>query len=365
MTRSSSPASRTRSSASSRCSREIVVVVTRQPRVAAACSGEAAPAGADLQHVVGRAAGRACRRCGRAWPATPPRASCRGARRSRPSTSSSRRASARTGRCRGRSGRRCPRARAAACCARAAPRPRCQGSRTGVMRAAELVDAVQVARGDLDHRGHVGRVPQPVDVGLGHALAAARAARSRRAGRGRRRSPAASRSRRRGASRPRRGSAGRTRCAPAERDDEAAGDTCRSSRGLRAGVGVVRHALELQGDAVGVDQGERAQRGAARARRRLNGRRRRFRVASKATPAVARGSRCAPRASRRAPVARTVVVVVHAHEGRDVQRLVERARRCRAEDVGVALAPRRVRDLGDDARAARRRVEAVVEATPG
>ena len=52
MTRSSSPASRTRSVASSCWAREIVVVVTRQPVVARRVDRHPAPAGADLQQVV-------------------------------------------------------------------------------------------------------------------------------------------------------------------------------------------------------------------------------------------------------------------------------------------------------------------------
>ena len=53
---------------------------------------EAAPAGADLEHVVARRAGRACGRCGRASRAAPRAARPRARRRSRRSTSSSRRA---------------------------------------------------------------------------------------------------------------------------------------------------------------------------------------------------------------------------------------------------------------------------------
>ena len=75
---------------------------------------ERAPAAADLEQVIVRARGRACRRCGGACGAARRRAARRVRRRRRTSTSSSRPASARTDRCRGRSGTGCSAARAAA-----------------------------------------------------------------------------------------------------------------------------------------------------------------------------------------------------------------------------------------------------------
>ena len=131
--------------------------------------------------------------------------------------------------------------------------------------AAELVDPVQVARGDLDHRGDVRRVPPAVDVGLGEALAAApqrgpdaRVAdddgRLRRAGAEDAAEPVLDEGELAGldalAAERRRGR-GRTW----------------NSRGLRSRMRVDRRALDLQGDRVGVDEREGAQRGARRRRR--------------------------------------------------------------------------------------------------
>ena len=63
-----------------------------------------------------------------------------------------------------------------------------------------------------------------------------------------------------------------------------------------------------------------------------------------------------------------LVLVIHGHEGRDVEDLVDALAHAavlaaHAQHVGVALAPRRVGDLGDDRlQALARAVEAVVEA---
>ena len=76
------------------------------------------------------------------------------------------------------------------------------------------------------------------------------------------------------------------------------------------------------------------------------GRRRRFKVASNASsPSRTRLDVHRERLGGRGRADR--VVMVHAHEGRHVERLVHRPA-ARAEDVGVLLAPRRVGHVGDD-----------------
>ena len=139
---------------------EIVVVVTRQPRVRGGVDGEAAPAGADLEHVVVGPELELARRPARAWRPTPPRASSPGARTARTSTSSSGRASARTARCRGRSARRCRGGCGAACCGASAARARWYGSRSGVSAGADASMPRALRAADADHRDEVGRVPE-------------------------------------------------------------------------------------------------------------------------------------------------------------------------------------------------------------
>ena len=93
----------------------------------------------------------------------------------------------------------------------------------------------------------------------------------------------------------------------------------------------------------------------------MSSRRRSASVASNATSPSRRLSMWTARRSPGRAGARRVPVI-HPHERRHVQRLVE-VRPARREDVRVPLAPRRVRDLGDDRLdVLAGRVEAVVEA---
>ena len=338
-------------SANSRCSRDRVVVVTRQPRVEAACTREAAPAGPDLEHVVGRPEvelvadplelrprglgerhvapledrARVHHRLvehqleqrvaevvvgGDVLAGAQRRVALQQRAAALPRLA--RRASARAGcgRCRAGCARRprSPRSR------RASPRARRRRSRPGPCR----------------------RAPAP----------------ARRPGRGRPRSPAGSRSRTRGGQSP------STRVSWP--------DSIRSSRAitsLRATRSIIKRPpcgdagkcgtpLSFKRDAVGVDQGERAQRGADQRA-----------PAQRPAAQVQRRVEREPAVAMRLDVHRErlaglggadLVGVVHGHERRDVERLVHRAA-ARAEDVAVLLAPRRVRDLGDDRAAARRR----------
>ena len=161
--RSRRHAARRRSSSSSRGSRSAPAAYTR----------EAAPAGADLQHVIlGRELELRADRA-RASPARPPRASLSATRRPRTSTSSSGPGTARTARCRGRSGPRSARARARACCAPASAPSAAPARAPARTPAAGWSRLATLQRGHARQRDEVVAVPQPVDVGLAEPEAAA------------------------------------------------------------------------------------------------------------------------------------------------------------------------------------------------
>ena len=141
-----------------------------------------------------------------------------------------------------------------------------------------------------------------------------------------------------------------------------------------SGCGCSRAPASFSAERVAVDQRQHAQRGRRVAQRQPPRRgacqlaplQRERRVERRAGPP--RGSRCAPTASAPGAVARASVALVHAHERRDVQRLVEarpehRARRPPRARSAWRSPHGRVGDLGDDRLdAARPSVEAVVEA---
>ena len=149
--------------------------------------GEAAPAGADLQHVVRRARGRACGRCGRAWRSGRSARSCvRRARRRRTSRSASGRGRRRRSRCPGRSGRRCCAGRRGGCCAAARARSGARAPAGPGSGAVQRRSTALVAGQDAHQRDQVVAGPPAVHVGPARAGALAPAGpRDRRPGRGR------------------------------------------------------------------------------------------------------------------------------------------------------------------------------------
>ena len=147
------------------------------------------------------------------------------------------------------------------------------------------------------------------------------------------------------------------------------------------GVREDRHTRELQAHRVPVDQGQNApgaeriaheqarqrgagERAAAQRERRIE---RGYGAGIRAAPA-AQLSMCTDSVSRGMVSARAIPVV-HAHEGRDVQILVElrgedrRVRPAALQDVRASLSPRCVRDLGEHRlQALAGGIQAVVEA---
>ena len=222
----------------------------------------------------------------------------------------------------------------------------------GASRRRSAVDPAQVARGDLDHRGDVGRVPpaRRRRTRRGPARRAASAVHTRGSadddGRLRRRPEPNTRRR------PSSTSVSWPDSMRSSRSRRGRGRRVRSSRGLRSRMREVRHALELQRERVGVDQGRACASDAPTRRRRRERAAAQLRASrrTRSSPVAAaldvHRQRLAGRRSRAPRSAWSMPM-----NGETCSALSSVAlHRPAGEHVGVALAPRRVRDLGDDGR---------------
>ena len=224
---------------------------------------------------------------------------------SRPrSTSSSRRASTRTTRSRGRSGPRCRGGCARVCCVRGAPR----GLQRDPCRreaATPLIEAPRVARRHAHHGRQIRGLPQPLHVCLGHPAAAVQQSRPQAWRANLHRRLRAAVTQHQPGARPPRWSAGLSAHAPAGQARCLARRAGPPSRRL-LGTGVQRHALELQRECVSIDEREHPQRrhriacGDASSDSASSAARDAARASRQSTSLHARGSRCEPPRSRRA-----------------------------------------------------------------